>query len=119
MEQILGRILRQPYVTKHKELLLNMSYVLTASAKFMDTLQNIVKGLNKAGFSSQDYKLADNVVVEEAPKTVNPLEQLTMFPTKEDPKKDDSKVPQEDTIGNQRRPFRCRTKNKIGSFLGK
>jgi type III restriction enzyme len=34
VEQILGRILRQPYVTKHKEPLLNMSYVFTSSAFF-------------------------------------------------------------------------------------
>lgn len=59
VEQILGRILRQPYVKKHKSDLLNMSYVLTASSKFNQTLENIVKGLNKAGFSSKDYKVAD------------------------------------------------------------
>jgi type III restriction enzyme len=58
VEQILGRILRQPYVKKHKFDLLNCSFVLTASAKFMDTLENIVKGLNKAGFSKHDYKVA-------------------------------------------------------------
>jgi len=52
--------------------------VLTASAKFMDTLQNIVKGLNRAGFSDRDYKLADNVLAE-APKPTSPLEQLTIF----------------------------------------
>lgn len=59
VEQILGRVLRQPYVTRHEFPLLNMSYVLTASSKFMDTLDNIVKGLNRAGFSSKDYKLAN------------------------------------------------------------
>ncbi|PSN29058.1 hypothetical protein C0J52_28112 [Blattella germanica] len=46
VEQILGRILRQPYVMKHKNDLLNMSYVLTASSKFLDTLDNIVKAAN-------------------------------------------------------------------------
>jgi len=59
VEQILGRILRQPYVKKHSFPLLNMSFVLTASAKFTDTLFNIVKGLNKAGFSEKDYKTAE------------------------------------------------------------
>jgi type III restriction enzyme len=59
VEQILGRVLRQPYVMKHNFPLLNLSYVLTASSKFLDTLDNIVKGLNKAGFSDKDYKLAD------------------------------------------------------------
>jgi type III restriction enzyme len=55
VEQILGRVLRQPYVTKHNSPLLNMSFVLTASARFNDTLDNIVKGLQDAGFSKEDY----------------------------------------------------------------
>jgi len=78
VEQILGRVLRQPYVMKHNFPLLNLSYVLTASAKFMDTLQNIVKGLNRAGFSDKDYKLADNVIIEPL-KPQDPLEQLTIY----------------------------------------
>ncbi|TAE08889.1 MAG: restriction endonuclease [Bacteroidetes bacterium] len=60
VEQILGRVLRQPYVTKHHFPLLNVSYVLTASSKFLDTLDNIVKGLNKAGFSDKDYRVASD-----------------------------------------------------------
>ncbi|RYE16585.1 MAG: restriction endonuclease, partial [Sphingobacteriaceae bacterium] len=65
VEQILGRVLRQPYVMKHNFSLLNLSYVLTASAKFLDTLDNIVKGLNKAGFSDKDYKVAEAKTVSE------------------------------------------------------
>ncbi|MDP2336965.1 MAG: DEAD/DEAH box helicase family protein [Bacteroidota bacterium] len=64
VEQILGRVLRQPYVMKHNFPLLNLSYVLTASSKFLETLDNIVKGLNKAGFSDKDYKLADPAMSE-------------------------------------------------------
>lgn len=64
VEQILGRVLRQPYVTKHNSALLNLCYVLTASSKFLDTLDNIVKGLNKAGFSSRDFKVAETVIAE-------------------------------------------------------
>lgn len=82
VEQILGRVLRQPYVMKHNFPLLNLSYVLTASSKFLDTLDNIVKGLNKAGFSDKDYKLADPAMIEEAKKQ-EPLTQLTVFPTTE------------------------------------
>lgn len=74
VEQILGRVLRQPYVTKHATPFLNYSYVMTASAKFMDTLQNIVKGLNKAGFSTQDYRLADELQLEEAKKQAEALQ---------------------------------------------
>lgn len=77
VEQILGRVLRQPYVMQHDFPLLNLSYVLTASSKFLDTLDNIVKGLNKAGFSDRDYKLSDPAVLEEAKKR-DPLEQLTI-----------------------------------------
>jgi type III restriction enzyme len=77
----LGRVLRQPYVMKHNFPLLNLSYVLTASSKFLDTLDNIVKGLNKAGFSDKDYKLlADPVISYEEAKKQDPLQQL-LFPT--------------------------------------
>lgn len=83
VEQILGRVLRQPYVMKHNFPLLNLSYVLTASSKFLDTLDNIVKGLNKAGFSDKDYKLADTTTIE-TPKQTDPLQQLTLtMPTAE------------------------------------
>lgn len=68
VEQILGRVLRQPYVLKHKEPLLNLSFVLTASAKFNQTLDNIVKGLQDAGFSNKDY-YAEEIITEEIPVT--------------------------------------------------
>ncbi len=68
VEQILGRVLRLPNVSRSATAFLNFSYVITASAKFMDTLQNIVKGLNKAGFSDKDYKLANELQLEEARK---------------------------------------------------
>jgi len=87
VEQILGRVLRQPYVMKHNFPLLNLSYVLTASSKFLDTLDNIVKGLNKAGFSDKDYKLADSAMLKEAQRQ-DPLQQLTVFTTIETPKED-------------------------------
>jgi len=82
VEQILGRVLRLPNVSKNATPFLNFSYVITASAKFMDTLQNIVKGLNKAGFSDKDYKLADELQLEEAKKTEEAI-QLTLTPTDE------------------------------------
>ena len=78
VEQILGRVLRLPYVKKHTGDMLNMSYVITASSKFLDTLENIVKGLNKAGFSDRDYKLADPVLLEEARKQ-EVVNQLSVF----------------------------------------
>lgn len=57
--QILGRILRMPHVQKHKVEFLNLSYVFTSSNLFQETLQQVVKGLNKAGFSERDYRELD------------------------------------------------------------
>ncbi|WP_035560175.1 DEAD/DEAH box helicase [Hymenobacter sp. IS2118] len=68
VEQILGRVLRQPYVVPHAAPMLNMSYVLTASTKFIETLDKIVQGLNKAGFSSRDYKVADAATLAPKPE---------------------------------------------------
>jgi type III restriction enzyme len=61
VEQILGRVLRKPHVQQHSNDLLNLSYVFTASNRFMDTLQSVVKGLNRAGFSDHDYRAIDAV----------------------------------------------------------
>ncbi|AAZ98228.1 hypothetical protein Tbd_2275 [Thiobacillus denitrificans ATCC 25259] len=59
VEQILGRVLRMPHVQQHGHDLLNLAYVFTASNRFMDTLQSVVKGLNRAGFSDKDYRAID------------------------------------------------------------
>jgi len=64
VEQIVGRILRQPYARQHQNPMLNMSFVLTASSRFLETLGTIVKGLNKAGFSPKDYTVAHNEWLE-------------------------------------------------------
>lgn len=65
VEQILGRVLRMPHVQQHGHDLLNLSYVFTASNRFMDTLQNVVKGLNRAGFSDRDYRTVEAAVAVE------------------------------------------------------
>lgn len=64
VEQILGRVLRQPYVTKHKTPLLNLSFVLSASSKFQATLDNIVKALQNSGFSKDDYFAEEEPEIE-------------------------------------------------------
>lgn len=56
--QIVGRVLRQPYARNHVLPELNCSYVFTSSDKFHETLENVAKGLNAAGFSEQDYRIA-------------------------------------------------------------
>lgn len=58
VEQILGRILRQPHVKKHNARLLNLSYVLTSSSYFLETVDKIVEGLNRAGFSKREFRVA-------------------------------------------------------------
>lgn len=75
VEQILGRILRQPYAVQHKSTLLNTSYVLTNSVDFHATLDKIVTGLNKAGFSRKDYRIAE--ATEAVPATVQPVMEQT------------------------------------------
>ncbi len=98
VEQILGRVLRQPYVQKHKAFQLNLSYVLTASAKFNETLQNIVKGLQASGFSEKDYRKVDKMTeTEKETITVDPVESF-LFPEQQTEE-------QEDTIDKSRVSF--------------
>ena len=73
VEQILGRVLRLPYTRKNPNPMLNMSYVLTASNKFLDTVQNVVEGLNRAGFSGKDYRIADTQVINNDSPSVAPV----------------------------------------------
>ena len=80
VEQILGRVLRQPYVQKHKSFQLNLSYVLTASAKFNETLQSIVKGLQESGFSEKDYRKVDKMTEEEKKTVTNDPVESFLFP---------------------------------------
>lgn len=61
VEQILGRVLRQPGVRKHGQRLLNMSYVLASSANFQQTVDDVVAGLNAAGFTANDYRVAEEL----------------------------------------------------------
>lgn len=62
--QILGRVLRMPYTRKHSIELLNLSYVFTSSSHFQNTLNQVVEGLNKAGFSKRDYREVDLSALE-------------------------------------------------------
>ncbi|EJX01784.1 type III restriction protein res subunit, partial [gut metagenome] len=68
VEQILRRILRLPHTCEHTLPSLNMSYVLTSSNDFDETVRRIIKGLNNAGFSDKDYRLS----VQAIPKPANP-----------------------------------------------
>ena len=90
VEQILGRVLRQPSVKQHKQPLLNLSYVFTASTKFLQTLENIVKGLNRAGFSNRDFRVIEEKTEEEVSK---PKVEPTFLPFF-----DETKIPDEPLI---------------------
>lgn len=59
VEQILGRILRQPHTRRHLQPALNMSYVLTSSSDFKNTLDGIVRGLYSAGFTDHDCRVPE------------------------------------------------------------
>ena len=54
VEQIVGRVLRQPHAARAGARSLNIAYVLTASADFDATLTQVVDGLNGVGFSRED-----------------------------------------------------------------
>ena len=84
VEQILGRVLRQPYVFKHKAYQLNLSYVLTASAKFSETLDSIVKGLQASGFSSKDHRTINSMEDEEVKQVENQSMEQFLFPEQQD-----------------------------------
>jgi type III restriction enzyme len=62
VEQILGRVLRLPNTTKSANNTLNISYCLTSSASFHETLERVVAGLQNAGFSRKDYRAVDNAL---------------------------------------------------------
>ncbi|WP_312159422.1 DEAD/DEAH box helicase family protein [Oscillibacter sp.] len=68
VEQIVGRILRQPHAMKYSAALLNTSYVLTCSNDFHNTLDNVVRGLNNAGFSRKDCYAAQEPVPAPMPE---------------------------------------------------
>ena len=65
VEQIVGRVLRLPYARRHSQPLLNMAYVLTSSVDFRNTVENVVKGLNRAGFSDREYRIGSDLPPQE------------------------------------------------------
>ena len=60
VEQIVGRVLRLPYTLPSAEPMLNMSYVISSSNDFTTTVNSVVSGLNKAGFSERDCRPIDD-----------------------------------------------------------
>ena len=87
VEQILGRVLRLPYTKRNESNVLNLSYVLTSSSDFGNTLENVVKGLNNAGFSDKDCR------AEDPEETVVDIPEQTVIEPHTEP---DEKTPEED-----------------------
>ena len=83
VEQIVGRVLRLPYAMRNHNDILNLSYVLTASSKFQETLDNVVKGLNHAGFSDRDYRAIDAAETEVEPAKQAVVNPTSLFPEEE------------------------------------
>ena len=84
VEQILGRVLRLPYTQKNESNVLNISYVITSSADFGDTLERVVAGLNNAGFSKKDCRAKDVEVEMEVVFTSAKKQQELKFEDKDD-----------------------------------
>lgn len=94
VEQIVGRVLRLPNAKRNHSDILNLSYVLTASAKFQDTLDNVVKGLNHAGFSDKDYKAVNAAEPEQKKEEPTVVDPTSLFPenNKPEPKTSDDDI---------------------------
>lgn len=87
VEQILGRILRQPYTAKQQRDLLNLCYVFTSSSNFNETISNIITSLNNEGFSSRDYRLAqpEQIYQQEEKVNVNDVSEQLAFEIEDEP----------------------------------
>lgn len=68
VEQIVGRILRQPYAHRSGSRCLNISYVLTSSDDFNATALEVIKGLNGAGFSKHDVMASNAPLPPASPR---------------------------------------------------
>ncbi|MCM1167165.1 MAG: DEAD/DEAH box helicase family protein [Lachnospiraceae bacterium] len=73
VEQILGRVLRQPNAKNFTSKFLNMSYVLTCSDDFRATTENVIAGLNSAGFSKRDMRLGKDASAEVPAAHIQPV----------------------------------------------
>ena len=103
VEQIVGRVLRLPYAMRNHNDILNLSYVLTASAKFQDTLNNVVKGLSNAGFSDRDYRAIDAAEPMEQPQEPEVVNPTSLFPEA----KPQPAVPANDEIDDSQISFKA------------
>lgn len=77
--QILGRILRQPYVQHLPDENLNTSYVLTNSSDFFKTVERIAYTLNQNHFTGKDFRAyEENGKIIETPVTTPEQSELEL-----------------------------------------
>ena len=108
VEQIVGRVLRQPHAHKYDDAVLNLSFVLSCSADFNGTVKSVVAGLNGAGFSANDYRIADSQETETPlPQKVQP--ELEFVPPSDSPEEDTLDDIKEGPIGDTP----CGTDNEV------
>ena len=85
--QILGRILRQPYVQHLPDENLNTSYVLTNSSEFFKTVERIAYTLNQNHFTGKDFRAyEENERIIETPAQTPEQSELELTPQTDDSK---------------------------------
>lgn len=55
VQQIVGRVLRQPHVRRYQRFNLNEAFIITSSQNFHDTASRVIESLKDMGFSGRDY----------------------------------------------------------------
>ena len=99
--QILGRVLRQPYARTTPDARLNLSYVLSSSADFHSTIDEIIRGLNTIWFWKEDIAFEN---LDTPNESITPeMQKMAMefgqpLPTPVGPHENDS--PEDFDIGN-------------------
>ena len=91
VEQLIGRVLRQPNARKYTNQELNVSYVLTCSNDFERTAKSVIAGLNGAGFSKDDYRQKDFRELEEMAEKPQELKDILEYANNENDSDEDKK----------------------------
>ena len=89
VEQLIGRVLRQPNARKYTNQELNVSYVLTCSNDFERTAKSVIAGLNGAGFSKDDYRQKDFRELEEMAEKPQELKDILEYANNENDSDED------------------------------
>ncbi|MDY4830578.1 MAG: DEAD/DEAH box helicase family protein, partial [Campylobacter sp.] len=89
VEQLIGRVLRQPNARKYTNQELNVSYVLTCSNDFERTAKSVIAGLNGAGFSKDDYRQKDFRELEEMAEKPQELKDILEYAKNENDSDED------------------------------